>query len=166
MAEWRPVAGLLLALVMGMMLGCPRPPQVGLRTYYKGHVGISIPTDWERKGQELVFRKKTAEGVSALIAVDELALAGSAAATIQAGRRALASTGRTIDTTRRLSLGGIGAVEEGWHGALKGGTAVRGKAVYIPGNGSVVAVLWYVPQSEWIQAEPRMDSIARSVVVR
>ena len=150
----------LSSLSAASLLSCHTNWQGTNRPFSSQHLAFTLSPQWEQKLGTLTFRRMAHSIVVRFPAIDEIPpVKGSGEVTFRRMRNAFASPERIIDTEQPGTWQGRQKLDLTWHGKTKKGASVRGKQRFVMLKSGVVAVLWYVPTSEWDSARDEMAQI-------
>lgn len=158
---------LLLAAVVTAFPGCKGQSGSASRPIKGAHVEMATPTGWERKPNQMVFRRTTGGATVAFLAVDEVPTSGARPDAVVADLvRMFRSGSRTIDTQLAGKWHGLDALDLSWHGATSKGTKIQGRQRYVMLPTVVISILAYAPTERWGQQQRALDSVVESIEVR
>ncbi len=138
------------------------------KTYTVGRVSITIPDGWGQRRGELVFRKGKGTKHFRFIAVSEepMPTINPLNGVVVLEQAVLGIEGTRLIARSKASLAGKEAHVMEFRREQPSRPTTRGQQISIPLDKSIVAVFWYVYESDWEAGMREINSIIRTLRIR
>jgi len=138
------------------------------KTYTVGRVSITIPDGWEQRRGELVFRKGKGTKHFRFIAVSEepMPTNNPRDGAVLLEQAVLGMEGTRLIARSKTQGSGRGAQGMVFRREQHYRPTTRGQQLSIPLDKSIVAVFWYVYESDWEAGRREINSIIRTIRIR
>jgi hypothetical protein len=138
------------------------------KTYTVGRVSITIPDGWEQRRGELVFRKGKGTKHFGFIAVSEepMPTNNPRDGVVLLEQAVLGMEGTRLIARSKTSVAGKEAHVMEFRQEQPSRPTTRGQQISIPLDKSIVAVFWYVYESDWETGRREINGIIRTLRIR
>jgi len=145
------------------------PSSAKMQPHTGGRVSVSIPEGWEQKPGELTFRTGKGTERVRVLSISEIPVpagqtAQQLAVSLEQGVLSIKGTQKVAEAATQVS--GKQAHEVLFSRVQEGKQPIKGKHTVVALNDAVVAIFWYVRESDWEAGSKEMEPIVATIAIK